>query len=217
MYVREYMSSTVVTTQPDALILDAQKLMQEHRIRRLPVVDKGGKLVGLITQDRLREVSASPATSLSIWELNYLLAKMKVKDVMVKDVTTVAPDATIEEAANLGQGRNIGTLPVLDKGKLVGIITTTDVFKILTQVLGFGEPGTRIHIHNCGRKSNAYPQVLDLIRKYRERGMGVRALFPVTPPGEGHEDIIIHVDATDVASLMKEIESLGCPAEARRH
>jgi acetoin utilization protein AcuB len=211
------MSTSVVTTEPDTLILDAQKLMQEHRIRRLPVVDKGGQLVGLITQDKLREVSASPATSLSVWELNYLLAKMKVKDVMVKDVITVTPDTTIEEAASLGQSRGIGTLPVVDKGKLVGIITTTDVFKILTQVLGFGEPGTRIHIHNCGRKQPQYTQVLDLIRKYREQGMGLRALFPVTPPGEGHEDTIIHVDATDVSELVKDLQALGCSVEARGH
>lgn len=217
MYVKEYMSPAVVTTEPDALILDAQKLMREHRIRRLPVVDKRGKLVGLITQDRLREVAPSPATSLSVWELNYLLAKMKVKDVMVKGVVTVRPDTTLEAAASLGQGRGIGTLPVVEKGKLVGIITTTDVFRILTQVLGFGEPGTRIHIHNCGRKSPLYPQVLDILRKHREHGMGIRALFPVTPPGEGHEDTIIHVDATDVASLMKDIQALGCPVEARKH
>ena len=215
MYVKEYMSSAVVTTEPDALILDAQKLMQEHHIRRLPVVDKGGKLVGLITQDRLREVSPSPVTSLSVWELNYLVAKMKVKDVMVKDVVTVTPDTTIEEATSLGQSRGIGTLPVVDKGKLVGIITATDLFKILTQVLGFGEPGARIHIHNCGRKQPLYTQVLDLVRKYREQGMGVRALFPVTPPGEGHEDTIIHVDATDVSQVVKEIEALGCSVEAR--
>ncbi|MEE9202163.1 MAG: CBS domain-containing protein [Dehalococcoidia bacterium] len=217
MYVKEYMSPSVVTTEPDALILDAQKLMREHRIRRLPVVDKGGKLVGLITQDRLREVAPSPATSLSVWELNYLLARMKVKDVMVKGVVTVRPNTTLEAAASLGQGRGIGTLPVVEKGKLVGIITTTDVFKILTQVLGFGEPGTRIHIHNCGRKSHLYPQVLDILRKHREGGMGIRALFPVTPPGEGHEDTIIHVDATDVSLLMRDIEALGCPVEARKH
>lgn len=217
MYVKEYMSPSVVTTEPDALILDAQKLMQEHRIRRLVVVDKKGKLVGLITQDKLREVAPSPATSLSVWELNYLLAKMKVKDVMVKDVVTVAPNTSIEEAATLGQSRGIGTFPVIDKGKLVGLITTTDVFKILTQVLGFGEPGTRIHVHNCGRKQPQYTQVLDIIRKHREGGMGLRALFPVTPPGVGHEDTIIHVDATDVSSLVKDIEALGCSVEARGH
>ena len=99
----------------------------------------------------------------------------------------------------------------------MGIVTTTDVFKILTQVLGFGEPGTRIHVHHCGRNQTQYTQVLDLIRKYREQGMGVRTLFPVTPPGQGHEDTIIHVDATDVTSLVKEIQALGCAVEARPH
>lgn len=180
MYIREYMSTPVVTTEPDSLMLDAQKLMQEHRIRRVPVVDKKGKLVGLVTQDRLREVSPSPATSLSIWELNYLLAKMKVKDAMVKRVITVAPDTTIEEAASLGQNKGIGTLPVVDKGKLVGIITTTDLFKILTQVLGFGQPGTRIHIHKCGRGHPLFPKVLETINKH---GVGIRAMFRGHTPG----------------------------------
>ncbi|MEK7848982.1 MAG: CBS domain-containing protein [Chloroflexota bacterium] len=212
MYVREYMSTPVVTTEPDSLMLDAQKLMQEHHIRRLPVVDKKGKLVGLVTQDRLREVSPSPATSLSIWELNYLLAKMKVKDAMVKRVITVAPDTTIEEAASLGQNKNIGTLPVVDKGKLVGIITTTDLFKILTQVLGFGQPGTRIHIHKCGRGHPLFPKVLETINKH---GVGIRAMFAVTPPGEGHEDTIIHLDNGDVPALVKDLEKLGCALEAR--
>ncbi|MDP6347191.1 MAG: CBS domain-containing protein, partial [Dehalococcoidia bacterium] len=174
-------------------------------------------LLGLITQDRLREVAPSPATSLSVWELNYLLGKMTVKDVMVKDVVTVVPDTTMEEAASLGQDRGIGTLPVVDKGKLVGIITTTDVLKILTQVLGFGESGTRIHVHHCGRKKPQYTQVLDLIRKYLEQGMGLRALFPATPPGEDLEDTNIHVDTTDVTSLVKEIQALGCSVEARPH
>lgn len=212
MYVREYMSTPVITTDPDTLMLDAQKLMKEHRIRRLPVVDKKDKLVGLVTQDRLREVSPSPATSLSVWELNYLLAKMKVKDVMVKNVTTVTPDTTIEEAASLGQNKNIGTLPVVDKGKLVGIVTTTDMFKILTQVLGFGQPGTRIHIHKCGRGHPLFPKVLETINKH---GVGIRAMFPVTPPGEGHEDTIIHLDDGNVPALVKDLEALGCVLETR--
>ena len=147
MYIREYMKSPVITVTSDTLTQDAQKIMQEHDIRRLPVVDKG-KLVGLVTQDRIREAGPSPATSLSVWELNYLLSKMKVKDIMVKNVITINPDTTVEETCVVGQKHNIGTLPVVDNGKLVGIVTTTDLYRIITQILGFGKKGTRLHIRN---------------------------------------------------------------------
>jgi len=90
MLVREYMTSPAITVSPDTSIQDAEKMLREHRIRRLPVVE-GGKLVGIVTQAKLREVAPSPATSLSIWELNYLLAKMKVKDVMQRNVVTAIP------------------------------------------------------------------------------------------------------------------------------
>ncbi|MDP6510804.1 MAG: CBS domain-containing protein [Dehalococcoidia bacterium] len=136
---------------------------------------------------------------------------------MSKAVITMEPDTLIMDAQKLMHEHHIRRLPVVDKGKLVGIITTTDVLKILTQVLGFGESGTRIHVHHCGRKQPQYTQVLGLIRKYREQGMGLRALFPVTPSGEGHEDTNIHVDTTDVTSLVKEIQALGCSVEARPH
>lgn len=210
MYVREYMNPNVITVASDTLVHDAQKLMKDQGIRRLPVVDKG-KLVGLVTQDRLREVSASPATSLSVWELNYLLAKMKVKEVMAKNVITIGPDATLEEAARLGQERRIGTLPVVQDGKLVGIITTTDLFKVLTQVLRFGQPGARIHIHRCAI-GEPVSRVLEVLMKHK---VGITALFGVTPPGHGEEDTIIHLDTTNVYAIMEELRTIGCEVEVR--
>ena len=212
MYVREYMNPNVITVTSDTLVHDAQKLMKDHGIRRLPVVDKG-KLVGLVTQDRLRDVAPSPATSLSIWELNYLLAKMKVKDVMVKNVITIGLDATLEEAARLGQERQIGTLPVVKDGMLVGIITATDLFKVLTQVMRFGQPGARIHIHHCA-KGEPVNRVIEILIRHK---VGITALFGVTPPGHGEEDTIIHVDTPDVGPIMAELGSLGCQIEVRPH
>lgn len=211
MYVREYMNPNVITVASDTLVHDAQKLMKDHGIRRLPVVDNG-RLVGLVTQDRLREVAPSPATSLSVWELNYLLAKMKVKEVMVKDVVTIGPDATLEEAARLGQEKQIGTLPVVQDGKLVGIITTTDLFKVLTQVMRFGQPGARIHIHHCA-KGEPVNRALEVIIKH---GAGITALFGVTPPGHGEEDTIIHLDTSNVYAIMEELRTLDCEVEVRQ-
>ncbi len=211
MYVREYMNPNVVTVTSDSFVHDAQRLMKDHGIRRLPVVDKG-KLVGLVTQDRLREVAPSPATSLSVWELNYLLAKMQVKEVMTKNVITIGPDATLEEAARLGQEKQIGTLPVVQDGKLVGIITTTDLFKVLTQVMRFGQPGARIHIHHC-EKGEPVSRVLEVLMRHN---VGITALFGVTPPGHGEEDTIVHLDTADVGPLMEELQEMGCKVEVRQ-
>jgi len=211
MYVREYMNPNVITVTSDTLVHDAQKIMKDHGIRRLPVVD-GGKLVGLVTQDRLREIAPSPATSLSVWELNYLLAKMRVREAMVRDVITIGPEATLEEAARLGQERRIGTLPVVDDGRLVGIITTTDLFNILTQVLRFGQPGVRLHIHRC-EKGQPVNRVLEVIIKH---GVGITALFGVIPPGHGEEDTIIHLDTQEAGPIVEELRSLGCEVEVRQ-
>jgi len=213
MFVKEYMTKEVVTVDPETPIQEAEKIMRERKIRRLPVVDKRGKLVGLVTRDRLREVSPSPATSLSIWELNYLISKMKVKDVMVKDVVTVHPDTPLEEAAALGQKLGIGTFPVLDDGKLVGIITTTDLFRIWTQALGFGRPGTRLHIFNCAA-GEPVKEVLDVIHKY---GAKILSMFTVVVPATGAEDTIIHLDTEDVDNIVGELRLKGCQVEARKH
>jgi len=113
MYVRKHMRSPVITVTSDTLIHDAWDIMQEHGIRRLPVVDSG-KLVGLITEDRLREAEPPPSTGLTMWDLHYALARMKVSYVMARNVITVTPDAAVEEACVLAQEHNISTLPVVD-------------------------------------------------------------------------------------------------------
>ena len=214
MYVKEYMSTNVITCTPDTLVLDAQKLMDMHNIRRLPVVDKG-KLIGIITQDRIREVSPSPATSLTVWELNYLIAKMKIKDVMVKNVVTIGPDATIEEAAALGQKHRIGALPVVDKGKLVGIITTTDLFRIMTEAFGFGRTYARLHLFDCP-SGQPLDDALELIRK---NGAKVKSVFSITVPGSGRPDTIIHLEGDEgkAAKIQEALNAKGCKLDLRWH
>jgi len=124
------MTSNPYTISPDATIAEALDIMRSHKVRRLPVV-KSGKLVGIVTEREMLEVSPSKATTLSVFELNYLLAKTKVSAVMTKDVITISPDALLEEAALLMRDNTVGALPVVENGKLVGIITETNIFDAL--------------------------------------------------------------------------------------
>src|SRR5512136_3322716 len=122
MRIRDVMTKNPITVDSETLVLDAQKIMKENNIRRLPVVDKGS-LVGIVTQHDLLQASPSPATSLSIHELNYHLSKMKVKEIMKKDPVTLTPDTPFEEALRLGQEKKIGAFPIVENGKVVGIAT----------------------------------------------------------------------------------------------
>ena len=116
MRIRDVMTKNPITVDSETLVLDAQKIMKENSIRRLPVVDKGN-LVGIVTQHDLLQASPSPATSLSIHELNYLLARMKVKEIMKKNPMTLTPDTPFEEALKMGQDKKIGSFPVVENGK----------------------------------------------------------------------------------------------------
>lgn len=133
MYVRDFMSSPPITVQQSMRFSDALKLMHERKIRRLPIVDKAGRLLGIVTERDLFLASPSPATSLTVWELNFLLERMTVADVMSKKQMVVAhPDMAIQEAARLMMQNRIGGLPVVDEHNMVvGVITETDIFRVL--------------------------------------------------------------------------------------
>jgi acetoin utilization protein AcuB len=133
----------VITVPPDMPILEALNLMKRERIRRTPVV-KDGKLIGIISDKDLLNASPSPATSLSVWEMNYLLSKILVKDVMTKKVLTVSEDTPIEEAARIMADNKIGGLPVMRGEHVAGIITETDLFKIFLELMGAREMGVRV-------------------------------------------------------------------------
>jgi acetoin utilization protein AcuB len=143
MLVGERMKHPVITVSPEIPINEALELMKREHIRRTPVI-KDGKLVGIVSDKDLLNASPSPVTSLSIWEMNYLLSKITVKDVMTKQVLTVNEDTPIEEAARVMADNKIGGLPVLREDRVVGIITETDLFKIFLELMGAREPGTRV-------------------------------------------------------------------------
>jgi len=131
--VRDWMTPDPVTIGPKTTVPEAHKLMKEHDFRRLPVVDDHGRLIGIVTLSDLREAGPSPATSLSIFELNYLLAQLTIDKIMTRDVVTVSPDATIRDAANLMLKHEVGALPVMENGRLIGIITESDIFRVIVQ------------------------------------------------------------------------------------
>jgi CBS domain-containing protein len=130
--VKDWMTHDPVVITPDVTLPEVHHIMAEHKIRRLPVVDNG-KLVGIVTRGDIREASPSDATSLSVFELNYLLSKLQVRQVMTRKPVTVKPQTSIERAAQIMLENKIGGLPVLERGKLVGIITESDIFSMLVR------------------------------------------------------------------------------------
>src|SRR6266508_1295640 len=143
MFVGERMSRPVISVSPDAPINEVLAMFRKEHIRRAPVM-KGGKLVGIVSERDLLNASPSPVTSLSIWELNYMISKVTVKSVMAKKVVTVDQDTPIEEAARIMADKKIGGLPVMSAGKVVGMITETDLFKILLELMGARQKALRI-------------------------------------------------------------------------
>lgn len=143
MLVKKRMSSPVITIEPNMPIMDALDLMKSKGIRRTPVM-KDGKMVGIVSDKDLLNAAPSDATSLSVWELNYLLARITVGEVMTKEVVSVQQDTPIEEAAYLMAVNKIGGLPVMDNGYLVGLITETDLFRIFLELMGAQQDGVRV-------------------------------------------------------------------------
>jgi acetoin utilization protein AcuB len=209
MKVRDVMTWNVITVSSDTPIMEARKIMDAHNIRRLPVVDRG-KLVGLVTKERIARASPSPATSLTVWEINYLLAKMTVREIMVKDVVTVSPDMSAEAAIALAQNKKVGSLVVVEDGRVVGIATTNDFFyKILNPVLGLGMPGTRIIISD-GADPKKLQDIMALVQKHNLKLLSMHSM----PPVESKEkDICLHLDASDVSQLIKDLEGKGFKVE----
>lgn len=146
MSIRDFMTKNLIVVQPDEKIFDAVDLMKKNDIHRLPVV-KDDRLVGLLTEGTIQAAMPSQATSLSVYEVNYLLNKTTVADIMIKDVQTVDPDASLEDGIYQMRMNNVGVLPVIDKNNdLVGIITNNDIFDAFLKITGYNDGGTRIQI-----------------------------------------------------------------------
>lgn len=159
MLVRERMSAHPVTITADATITTALRVMRQNQVRRLPVLDEAGRLVGIVSEKDLLYASPSPATSLSIYEMHDMLSRLKVTELMTADVITVTADTPLEEAARIMADNKIGGLPVVRKDRsgpgsstIVGIITETDLFKVFLELLGAREKGLRLTLEIPERK-----------------------------------------------------------------
>lgn len=147
MLIGERMTPRPVTVDQNVPINEALSRMRQEKVRRLPVVDKRGKLVGIVSEKDLLYASPSPATALNIHELHYLLSKITIKDIMTRKVITVEETTPLEEVARIMADNKIGSTPVMRQGQLVGIVTETDIFKILLEMMGAREHGVRLTLN----------------------------------------------------------------------
>jgi len=144
MTVGQRMTKNPMTVRPDTPVSEAQYTMRKERVHRFPVVDKDSRLRGIVTEKDLLYASPSPATSLDVYEMSYLLSKLTVNEVMTSELVTVAEDTPIEEAARVMVDHNIGGLPVVRDGRLVGIITESDLFKVFLEMFASRQKGVRM-------------------------------------------------------------------------
>ena len=205
MRIRDMMTRNPVTVDSETLVIDAQKIMKESNIRRLPVLEKG-KLVGIITKHDLLEASPSPATSLSVHELNYLLSKMKVKEIMKKNPVTLTPDTPFEEALKIGQERRIGAFPVVENGKVVGIATESDIVRFLTRALGIKEEGSRITIEGLGGKLGDLERIISIVNEHRTV---VLSMISLPRPEKKDWMIVLRLRTTDPDPIVRDFKKAG--------
>lgn len=172
MLVRNWMTSEVITVTPETSLLKIGKLMADHKVRRVPVVDKKGALVGIVSDRDVRDASPSKATTLDMYEMHYLLAEITAKDIMTAKPLTVKPTDTVEMAAMLMLDHKIGGLPVVEDDRLEGIISEQDVFKALVNITGVREGGFQLGF-SIANKAGAMKPVFDLVRKRNGRILSV--------------------------------------------
>lgn len=205
MRIKDVMTKNPITVESEALVLDAQKIMKENNIRRLLVVDKG-KLVGIITKHDLLEASPSPATSLSVHELNYLLSKMKVKEIMKKNPITLTPDTPFEEALRIGQEQKVGSFPVVENGKLVGITTESDIVRFLTRALGLKEEGSRITVEGLGGKLNDLERIIQIINQHQTI---ILSMISLPRPEKKDWMIVLRLKTNDPDPIVRDFKKAG--------
>jgi len=204
MLVRKKMKKDLITITKEERMTKAKKILQEKNIRHLPVVD-GKKLIGLVTNMDIRKAEASPATSLEIRELHYLLDKLTVDEIMTRNVITISPDISVEEATTLLHDNKIGCLPVIEDGNLVGIITENDVMKILIEVMGMKEKGSRLEIQ-LDDKPGA---LADVTRIIKEHNVNIISVVTDISDEPGKRLVIFKLKTFYFEPIKKALETAG--------
>ncbi len=210
MRVERRMKRDVVTVAPTDSFLTAMDMIRRRGIRHLPVVE-GRQVVGMVTDRDIRQGTASPATSLSVHELHYLLDKMTVADVMSKPPITIGPDDTVENAARLLLAHRIGGLPVVRDGALVGIITETDILEAFLEVMGITATSGRLELVIEDRPDpESFRAVCSAIA---ERGGDIASVVAARAVHKGQERkvLVFRVEAPDFDALIDHIAAAGYP------
>lgn len=202
MLVRDRMTAPAVTIDPKTPIYDALALMKARRIRRFPVV-KGRRLVGIVTWTDLMRASPSPATSLTVWEIPYLLMKAPVSEVMSRTVITVSPTATIEEAAVLMRRHKFGGMPVVEEGAVVGVVTESDIFDAFIDLMGLRRGGARLTIELDSRVD----ALDEVVRTIRECDIRIHSLAAY--PVDGLGQVVVRVDTPYPLHLVQVLSEHG--------
>ena len=206
MLVRKKMKKDLFTVTKDERMTVAKKIMKEKNIRHLPVVD-GKKLIGLLTNMDVRKAEASPATSLEIRELHYLLDKLTVGEIMTRNVITIAPDVSVEEAAILLHDNKIGCLPVVEDGNLAGIITENDIMEILIDVMGMKEKGSRLEVQ-VDDKPGA---LADITRIIKESNVNITSVVTDFADEPGKRVVVFKLKTFYFEPIKKALEAGGFP------
>jgi acetoin utilization protein AcuB len=200
------MSSPAVTITPSTPFQDALKLMHANGFRRLPIVDDKGKLVGIVSERDLLYASPSKATSLSIWELHYLLTKLQIQEIMTGDVITTTPDTPIEDAAHQMAEKKIGGLPVVDEhDRLIGVITETDIFKAFVEMFAGGYFGLRLTLEVPEKEG----VLEELCRVINELGGSVVSVGSFHSDGSGKRGLMVKVRDVGKEQLVDTLEAMG--------
>lgn len=205
MLVGTRMTPDPITVTTDTAIDEALKLMRDKKVRRLPVLDEKGALVGIVAEKDILYASPSPATSLSIHEIHYLVSRIKVNEIMTKNVITVTDGTPLEEAARVMADNQIGAVPVMHDSKLVGIITETDLFKIFLELLGAREPGVRLTV-KVPEGKGMLPLITGTISRLEGHFLALTAWAGEEP---GTRVVTIKISGVDREKLVNSIGELG--------
>lgn len=201
MYVKNYMTTNLILIGPEASMIDANDLMKQHNINRLPVVENE-RLVGLITRSIIAENSPSGATSLSKFELNYLLDKTKVKDIMEKQVIQISPNHLLEEAAVIMRNSNIGVLVVSENNQIEGIITDKDIFRAFADISGYNIPGSSVVVAVQQDRRGVIEEIGDALL---ESDSNLTNL--VVYHTEDGIRVVIHIDSDNPSDLVEKLKN----------
>jgi len=204
MLVRERMSQPVFSVLPEMPVQEALAQMRKENVSRYPVVNNKGKLVGIVSEDDLLNASPSAATSLSVWEVNYLLSKITVERVMTKKVVTVEETTPLEEAARMMADYRIGGLPVMKDNALVGIITQTDLFRVFLELLGARESGVRL----TALVKEERGMLHQLTKAIVEAGGNIIALSTFSGTSSADRELTVKVNEIDETTLLNAVKPL---------